>query len=110
MAHDSKQGFLSSLFGKKKRNENEDIAQLELKQKLEERIRQMLADTVEAPELLKREPTPVAVPMIQEAEPEPAVDLLPISASVISNRKAPVQASFLISNFEAPRSYAANER
>jgi hypothetical protein len=114
MAHDNNQGFLSSLFGKKKQKANEEIEKLELKQKLEARIRQVLADTVEAPELLTREATPVEVPMLKQVEQpeeqEAEVNLLPISASVITARKAPAQASFLISGFDAPRSYAASER
>lgn len=114
MAHDSKQGFLSSLFGKKKKNENEEIEQLELRQKLEERIRQVLADRTDVPDFLameKQAAPVVAAPVAQEEEPEVAVNLLPISASVIGSRKEPVQANFLISSFEVPRrAYAANER
>lgn len=109
MAHDSKQGFLSSLFGKKKRHENDEAMQLEFKHRIEERIRQVLADTVDASEFHAVEKN-LTVPVTPQVEAEPIVDLLPISASVISSRKAPVQDGFLVSNFQVPRSYAANER
>jgi hypothetical protein len=109
MAHDRKQGFLSSFFGKKKQKEEAEAAHLELKHKLEERIRQVLAESVEIPKVLMIEEPPVAV-TIPEEEAEVPVELFPISASVIPIRKAPVQASFLVSTFEVPRSYAANER
>ena len=109
MAHDSKRGFFSSLFRNRKPNEQEEAAQLELKHRLEERIRQVLADRVPVTEALMKEENHVA-PMIQKEEAETKVELLPISASVITIRKASVQGSYLVSSFEAPRSYAANER
>lgn len=109
MAHDSKQGFLSSFFGKKRQKEEAEAAHLELKHKLEERIRQVLAESVEIPRVLMIEEKHAA-PTIQEEEVEVPVELFPISASVIPIRKAPVQASFVVSSFEVPRSYAANER
>jgi len=110
MAHHSKQGFLSSWFGKKKKqNEADETARMELKHRIEERIRQVLAETNEVSEFRMVEKT-LAAPTTQEQEAEPIVDLLPISASVIGSRKAPVQDNFLLSSFEVPRPYAANER
>jgi hypothetical protein len=109
MANDRKRGFLSSLFGNRKRTEDADIAELESKHKLEERIQQILAEKAVVPDLLKTEEKHVAlVPKEEEAEIE--VELLPISASVISIRKAAVPSSFLLTPSEALRSYAANER
>jgi hypothetical protein len=108
MAQHNKQGFLSSLFGKKKRLEEEEVAHLELKHKLEERIRQVLAESVEIPKVLMLEEKHAEV-TTQEAEVEAPVELFPISASVISIRKAPAQ-DFLLSSFEVPRTYAANGR
>ncbi len=52
MAHDSKRGFLSSLFGRKKQAEDEEIALLESRHKLEERIRQVLAELSKSPRSL----------------------------------------------------------
>jgi hypothetical protein len=110
MAHNGRNGFLSSFFGKKKQKEEVEAAHLELKHKLEERIRQVLADSVEVPAVLKREETPVALVVQEEEAPEVMVELFPISASVIRSRKAPVQSDFLLSTFETHHSYAANER
>ena len=107
MAHDSKRGFLSSLFGNRKQKEHEETAELESRHRLEERIQQVLAERVEVPELLM---TAEAALMPQEEEAESEVHLLPISASVLSIRKAPVAAAFLPSSFDVSRSYAANQR
>jgi hypothetical protein len=109
MAQDGKRGFFSSWFGSKKLKEQEETAELESRHRLEERIQQILAEKVEVPKLIMIEEKHAAL-MIQEEEPEPEVELLPISASVIPIRKAPVQAAFVLSAFESPRSYAANER
>jgi hypothetical protein len=109
MAHESKKGFLSSLFGKKKQTEEEETARLESRHKLEERIRQVLAESVEIPKVLMMEQKCAAL-AIPEEEVEAPVELLPISASVLPIRKAPVQPAFVLSAFEVPRSYAANER
>ena len=114
MAHDSKRGFLASLFSKKKQTEEEEISLLESRHKLEERIRQVLADSVEIPKVLMMEHNHAALPA-DSAPPTPEevvetpVELFPISASVI-RRKVPVQSDFLLSTFEVPRSYAANGR
>src|ERR1700739_4525822 len=106
MAHDSKRGFFSSLFGNRKQKEQDEAAELELKRKLEERIQQILAERVEVPKLEENQPF-----LLTRAEKtEPEVELLPISASVLPIRKPPVQGAFLVSSFEVPRSYAANER
>jgi len=48
MAHDSKRGLFSSLFGKKRLTEQNEAADLESKHKLEERIRQVLEEQVNA--------------------------------------------------------------
>ncbi len=114
MAHDSKRGFLSSLFGRKKQAEDEEIALLESRHKLEERIRQVLAESVEIPKVLMIEHNHTAQATntalsIPEEVVETPIELFPISASVIK-RKAPVQSDFLLSTFEVPRSYAANGR
>ena len=109
MANDRKRGFLSSLFGKKTQTAQEDMADVESKHRLEERIQQMLAERAVVPELLKTEEKPSAL-VAKEEEAEIEVELLPISASVVSVRKAPVQSSFLLTPAEALRSYASNER
>lgn len=106
MAHESKRGFFSSLFGNKKQKEQEEIAALESKHKLEERIQQILAERAEVPQLFVEENHTAL--SIQEEEVEPVVELLPISASALG-RKAPV-GDFLLSGFEVPRHYAANQR
>ena len=106
MAKNSKRGFLSSLFENNKQKEEQETAELESRHRLEERIQQILAEKVEVPQLFVEENQTALV--IQEAEPEPEVKLLPISASALS-RKAPV-ADFLLSSFEVPRRYAATER
>ena len=106
MAHDSKRGFFSSLFGNRKQTEQEETAEQESRHRLEERIQQILAERVDVPQLVESHP----VLLTREEEAEPEVELLPISASVIPIRKAPVQDSFLLSSFEVPRSYAANGR
>jgi len=111
MAHDSKRGFLSSLFGKKKQTEEEATADLESRQRLEARIQQILAEKAAAPELLMMEENhDPAISEQKEEEAEIPVELLPISASVISIRKTPVSSSFMPSGFDVPRSYAANQR
>ncbi len=109
MANDRKQGFFSTLFGKRKPTEDEEIAEQESKQRLEERIKQALAERAVVPALLMAEENR-AEPMPQEVEAEIEVELFPISASVIPIRKAPVQSAFELAAFESPRSYAANVR
>ena len=108
MAHDSKRGFFSSLFGNKKQKEQDEAAVLESRHRLEERIQQVLAERAAVQELLIEEEH-VAL-MVQEEEPESEVELFPISASVIPVRKAPVQSAFVLPAFETPRSYATNQR
>jgi hypothetical protein len=108
MAHDGKRGFFSSLFGKKKRKEEQETAELESKHRLEERIQQILAEKIPVSEVFVREKH--AAIMIQKEEAEPEIELLPISASAITRRKAPVQPAFVLATFEEPRSYASNER
>jgi hypothetical protein len=108
MANEGKRGFFSSLFGSKKQKEQVETDELESKQRLEARIQQILAEKAAVPTLLMMEEKHAA-PMPQEEEADFPVELLPISASVISIRKAPVS-SFLPSSVEAPRSYAANGR
>jgi hypothetical protein len=114
MAHDGKRGFFSSLFGKKKRKEEEETAELESKHRLEERIQQILAEKISVPEVFVREKH--AALMIQkekaepEAEAEVEIELLPISASAITRRKAPVRPAFVLASFDEPRTYVANER
>lgn len=109
MAHDSKRGLFSSLFGKKWLTEQNEAADLESKHKLEERIRQVLEEQVNIPELLMRDEKKAAL-MREEKEIEAPVELFPISASVIPIRKPPVEVPFSISDYERPRAYAANER
>ncbi len=108
MAHDGKRGFFSSLFGNRKQKEQEETAELESKHRLEERIQQILTERVAVPEVIIQEKH-VAL-MTQEVEVEPEVELLPISASVLSRRKAPVSADFLLSSLDVQGSYAANQR
>ena len=106
MANDRKQGLFSSLFGKRKQTEEEATAELESKQRLEARIEQMLAERAAVSEILKMKDNEAAE-MPKEEEVEPEVELFPISASVVSIRKAPTSSSYR--TFEAPpRSYAAN--
>ena len=108
MANGGKRGFFSSLFRSRKQKEREETADLESRQRLEERIQQILAEKVEVPELFAVEKKSTGLMTQEEAEVE--VELLPISASVIPIRKAPVQPAFVLSTYEVPRSYAANER
>jgi len=110
MANDQRRGFFSSLFGKKKQTEDEIIAELESKQKLEARIQQILADRVEPPICVLAEETFVAAETPETQEVEATVELLPISASAMPRRKAPVPSVFLLSSVEDTRSYASNER
>jgi hypothetical protein len=112
MAHDGKRGFFSSLFGNRKRKEQEETAELESKHRLEERIQQILAERVAVPEVRVQENHVALMTQLvtQEEEPEPEVELLPISASVLSRRKAPVSADFLLSSLDVQGSYAANQR
>ncbi len=108
MAHDGKQGFFSSLFGNKKQKEYEETVELESKHRLEDRIQQILTEKVAVREPIIEEKH-VAV-ITQEEEAEPEVELLPISASVLSSRKARVPVSFVTSSLENVQSYAANAR
>ena len=108
MANDRKQGFLSSLFGKRKRTDEEVAAELESKQRLEARIEQVLAERAVVHEILA-ETSPVAL-VVKEEEPEAEVHLLPISASVMPRRKRPVPAVFVLSNVEEIPQYTANHR
>ena len=108
MAHISKRGFFSSLFGSKKQKEDQQTADLESKHRLEERIQHFLAERAVVHELLIEERN--AASMMREEESEPEVELFPISASVRPIRKAPVQSAFVLAAFEAPRSYASNQR
>lgn len=109
MANHRKQGFFSSLFGKKRQTEEEERAELESKQRLEARIQQILAEKVAVSEVLMKEENHDAG-VRQEEEPEVPVELFPISASVIPIRKAPPQPAFELCAFESPRSYASNQR
>ena len=108
MANDRKRGFFSSLFGRRRPTEAEEMAELEAKHRLEERIQQILAEKVAVREILAEESNTAL--MLIEEEDEPEVELLPISASAIRQRKAPVQSAFVLAAFESPRSYAASER
>lgn len=109
MANDSKRGFFSSLFGRRKRNEHQETEELESRHRLEERIRLILAEKVaDVPKVVVEE-TQTAL-MIPEAEVEPEIELLPISASVLSRRKAPIPAAFMPPVVEVGRSYAASGR
>jgi hypothetical protein len=108
MANDRKQGFLSSLFGKRKPTEEEETAALESKQRLEARIEQALAERAVVHEILA-EQSPVAL-TTKEDEPEPEIELLPISASAMPRRKTPVPSILLISKVEEMNTYAANGR
>lgn len=109
MANQRKRGFLSSLFRNKRQSEQEEIAQQESKRRLEERIQQFLAEKAAVREILAEESQAEAALMILKVEAEPDIELLPISASVISIRKAPVPSSW-VPSLEVPRSYATNER
>jgi|KBSMisStandDraft_5_1062788.scaffolds.fasta_scaffold567016_2 hypothetical protein len=111
MANISKRGFFSSLFGNKKQKEDEQIAVLESRHRLEERIQQVLAERAVVHELLLEEKNEKnAALVMREEEPEAEVELFPISASVIPIRKAPVQSAFVLPAFEVPRTYASNRR
>lgn len=109
MANNKKQGFFSTLFGKRKSTEEEEIAEQESRQRLEERIQRALAERAVVPALLMAEENESEV-MPQEEEAELPVELLPISASVIPIRKAPAQSAFVLAAFETPRSYASSQR
>lgn len=111
MAHDSKRGFFSSLFGIRKQKEHEEATGLESRHRLEERIQQILAEKVEVVRLLTLEENGPVLMVQAEEEPEPEIELLPISASVLSSRKAPVSAPFMPLAWEgSAQSYAANEQ
>jgi hypothetical protein len=109
MANNKKQGFFSTLFGKRKPTEEEEIAEQESRQRLEERIQRALAERAVVPALLMAEENQSEVAP-QEEEAELPVELLPISASVIPIRKAPAQSAFVLAAFETPRSYASSQR
>jgi|SRR5579863_215437 len=109
MTNDRKHGFLSSLFGKKKRTEEEVMAELESKQKLEARIREILAERIEAPAPVAMDESLTATKPNQE-ELETPVELLPISASVIGRRKSVLPSVLVLSSVEQVRSYATPER
>lgn len=109
MANHSKQGFFSSLFGKRKQTEEEVMAEFESKQRLEARIEQILAEKAAVSEILLNDEHPAAE-VSQEEEPEVPVELFPISASVIPISKAPPKPAFVLSAFESPRSYASSQR
>ena len=109
MANNKKQGFFSTLFGKRKPTEEDEIAEQESRQRLEERIQRALAERAVVPALLMAEENQSEV-MPQEEEAELPVQLLPISASVIPIRKAPAQSAFVLAAFETPRSYASSQR
>ena len=99
MANDRKRGFLSSLFGNRKQTADEEAAELESKQRLEERIQQVLAERAVVHELLVEEKhTAQIAQMPQKEEDDFPVELFPISASVIRIRKAPVHSSFMPSS------------
>jgi len=111
MANSRKQGFFSTLFGKRKPTEEEAIAEQESRQRLDERIQQALAERAVVPALLKMaEENQSEVMPAEEEEAEFPVELLPISASVIPIRKAPAQSAFVLAAFETPRSYASSQR
>lgn len=62
MAQDHKRGLFASMFGSKKRSEEELEAANEARQKLEQRIREVLVITETPKELLALDPEPVFTP------------------------------------------------
>ena len=106
MAFDGKRGFFSSLFGTRRQKEQEETALAEARQRLEERIQQILAQRVDVPELITQEDYPT-LPAREEVEAE--IELFPITASVF-NHKGPIPASFLPESIEASRFHATADR
>ncbi|HEY2469057.1 MAG TPA: hypothetical protein VGI45_14635 [Terracidiphilus sp.] len=106
----SKRSIFSSIFGrgKKQHKEAEEAAELEARQKLEKRIQQILAEAVEAPKPVVEE-NHVAL-VTQDKEVEALAEVLPITASALSRRKAPAPADFFPPRVEVERRYVANER
>ncbi|MGA9586045.1 MAG: hypothetical protein WBQ95_12000 [Terracidiphilus sp.] len=82
---------------------------MESRHRLEERIQQILAEKVAVVPKLTVEENQTAL-MIPEPEAEPEIELLPISASVLSRRKVPVPAAFIAPVVEVGRSYATSGR
>ena len=62
MAQDHKRGLFASMFGSKKRTEEELEAENEARLKLEQRIREVLVITETPKELLAADPEPVFTP------------------------------------------------
>ena len=104
MADDKKRGFFSSLFRNQSRKELDEAADLDTRQRLEARIQRILADRDDVPKLIFDEPAEL---MVRQEEVEPEIELLPISASVLSKPKAPAPVPFLV---EIGRPVAANDR
>lgn len=109
MANVRKQGFFSSLFRTRKLTEEEATAEQESKLRLEERIQQALAERAVVPALLIAEEKGSEAKPLEE-EVEPPVELLPISASALSPRKAVVPNVFFLTNVEEVGSYATNKQ
>jgi hypothetical protein len=107
MANDRKRGFLSSLFGRRKLTEQEEMEALESRQRLEARIEQILAEKAVVREIIA-ETSPVAL-VLQKEEPEPEVELFPISASVLGRRKERVPSVFMLSTVESGQPFALRE-
>ena len=105
MAHDSKQSFFSSLFGRKQK-EPDEAAELESRHRLDERIRRIMAETGEVPGLRDEKESVAFMAKEQEA----GVELLQISANGLGPDRATVPATLLPSSGEVARFYTANQR
>ena len=102
-----KRSLFSSIFGrgKKQNTEAEEAAELEARQKLEERIQQVLAVPVEAAKPALEDNHA----MVLQDEPESIAEVLPITASALIRRKTPATIDFWPASAEVERPYAVNE-
>jgi hypothetical protein len=108
MANGNKQGFFSSIFGgsKKPDLEEQEAAEREARQKLEKRIEQVLAEAALPPKsVAEGEPGKA----MEGGKPESVVEMLPITASVLSRRKTTPHMDFWQPGTEADR-FAVNQR
>ena len=103
-----KRSLFSSLFGrgKKQNKEAAEAAALEARQKLEQRIRGVLAAAAEVPKPLIEESQPVLV-LAEDAGN--VADVLPITASALKGRRAPISVDLWPGNVQVERPYAVNE-
>ena len=103
-----KRSLFSSLFGrgKKQNKEAAEAAALEARQKLEQRIQEVLAAAAEAPKPLFEESQ---AGLTLTEEPVTVAEVLPITASALNRRKAAISVDLWPGNVQVERPYAVNE-